>query len=322
MNKCKLIIFISFCCYFYSCQVGPTGGNIENTYWKLVSVKDGSGKKHVDTAREVTAVFSADQLSGNASCNRYFTSYNTEGPQLELGNIGTTKKLCEDMSLEQAYLSVLSRATGYSVKQNQLIIFADEGSLNYLPLSEKEIEDINFAEGVGRLVSMFPEMKGDAPPHLYPIVRVDRPGNYPFTGQLIDPALYKYFDKETGDIWNNTGGDVMAVAQYNGFYICRVPGRYVSSDIALFRLENGELKRSETIAWAWCDEGWCNQQDAWLKHMNNDDLLDIVQHYSLTDDLGKIREERMTVLLQTEDGKFEATENIPVSENDYKMADI
>ena len=24
------------------------------------------------------------------------------------------------------------------------------------------------------------------------------------------------------------------------------------------------MQHVETVAWAWCDEGWCNQQDAWL----------------------------------------------------------
>src|SRR5690606_26095592 len=95
--------------------------------------------------------------------------------------------------------------------------------------------------------------------------------------------------------------------KYGEFYVCRVPGRYVSSDIALFRLENGAMKRSETIAWAWCDEGWCNQQDAWLQDVNKDGKTDIIQHYTLTDDKGKVREERMTLLLQSEGGTFKAT---------------
>ena len=99
------------------------------------------------------------------------------------------------------------------------------------------------------------------------------------------------------EIWNNTGGDVLAVGKLGDFYLCRVPGRYVSSDIALFRLEKGVLKRKETIAWAWCDEGWCNQQDAWLKDVNKDSRTDIVQHYTLTDDKGKLQEERMTVFI-------------------------
>ena len=322
MNKLTLIISIVFCCLIYTCQLGPTGGDIANSYWKLASLKEGSKKTIVKKGLDISAVFTTEQVSGNASCNRYFATFASEGTTLSVGNIGATKKMCEDMALEQSYLRVLAKATGYSAKENQLIIFADGGQLTYAPMSASEIEDIKYAEGVGRLVSMFPAIQGDLPPHLYPIVRVDRPGNYPFTGELIDPALYPFFDEETSEIWSSTGGDVMAVAQYEGFYIARVPGRYVSSDIALFRLKDGTLQRSETIAWAWCDEGWCNQQDAWLKDVNQDDRLDIVQHYTLTDDRGKIREERMTVLLQTKDGIFEATEKISVNKEEYKMADI
>ncbi|MEO1260257.1 MAG: META domain-containing protein [Bacteroidota bacterium] len=322
MNKLTLIISIVSCCLLCSCKNDPTGGDIENTYWKLISIKEGNQRKVIKKGQEVTAVFANKQVSGNASCNRYFATYTTEGTALSIGTVGATKKLCEDMALEQSYLHALANTNGYSVKGNQLIIFADGEQMTFNPMSETEIEDIEFADGVGRLVATFPELQGDLPPHLYPIVRVDRPGNYPFTGTLIDPELYAFFDRETSEIWNSTGGDVMAVAQFKGFYIARVPGRYVSSDIALFRLKDGVLQRSETIAWAWCDEGWCNQQDAWLKDINQDELIDIVQHYSLTDDRGKIREERMTVLLQTTDGIFEATENFDLNIEDYKMADI
>ena len=114
----------------------------------------------------------------------------------------------------------------------------------------------------------------------------------------------------------------MAVGQFGDYYVCRVPGRYVSSDIALFRLEKGLMRRSETIAWAWCDEGWCNQQDAWLQDVNKDGRTDIVQHYTLTDDKGKIKEERMTLLLQDQNGSFMATSDYQLDKSNFKMAPI
>lgn len=78
----------------------------------------------------------------------------------------------------------------------------------------------------------------------------------------------------------------------------------------------------ETVAWAWCDEGWCNQQDAWLTDMNQDGRIDIVQHYTLTDDKGKIREERMTALLQNENGNFVENKDLNPDKSKFKMAKI
>ena len=134
--------------------------------------------------------------------------------------------------------------------------------------------------------------------------------------------MYEYFDAQSAEIWNNAGGDVLAVGKFDNFYICRVPGRYVSSDIALFRLDDGQLKRSETVAWAWCDEGWCNQQDAWLKDVNGDGRMDLIQHYTLTDDMGKIREERAGVMLQVEDGTFQEDPSVQLDISQFKMAKI
>ena len=322
MKKLTLLSALFSVLLLTACETPPVGGEINDTYWNLTKYKQGNKTTTLDAGVNVNAIFSDKKISGMSTCNRYFGDFTAEGASLSISNIGSTKRACKAMDIEQAYLGLLAKATGYSVVDDGLVIFSEGGRLFFSKMSEEDISDIKYAEGVGRMIALFPEMEASKIPHLYPIVRVDRPGNYPYIGTLIDPSFYQYFDNETQEIWNGPSGDVMAVGQYDGHYICRVPGRYVSSDIALFRLENGVLKRSETAAWAWCDEGWCNQQDAWLQDINKDGRTDIVQHYTLTDDKGSIREERMTVLLQNENGVFEAADNYELDKANYKMAGI
>lgn len=322
MNKLTFFFLLCFAIFFCACKEEPIGGDIENTYWNLTSIKQGTKVTNLSEGSEISAIFSKAKVSGISTCNRYSADFSVEETALSVSSMISTERMCDAINLEQAYLNLLSKATGYSVKETGLVVFAEGGQLDFSPMSNKEIADINYAEGVGKLITQFPEMEGDAATHFYPIVRVDRPGNYPYKGQLIDPSLYTYFDPEMSEIWNNTGGDVLAVGKSGDFFVCRIPGRYVSSDIALFRLENGVLKRKETVAWAWCDEGWCNQQDAWLRDINKDGRMDIVQHYTLTDDKGKIREERMTTLLQNDKGEFLTADNIELDMQDFKMADI
>ncbi len=323
MNKIIPALILLTCLSFWACTPKPVGGDITNTYWNLSTVKQGNKETTLNSQTSISAIFSTNRVSGISVCNRYQAGFSAEATKLAISDVTATERMCDAINMENTYLGLLSKATAYSVLENQLIVFSEGGQLIFETMSEIDIKDIQYAEGVGRLVARFQVKEGGAIPHFYPIVRVDRPGNYPFAGQLIDPSLYEYFDEETSEIWNNPGGDVMSVGKYGDFYICRVPGRYVSSDIALFRLEKGVMKRSETIAWAWCDEGWCNQQDAWLQDINKDGRTDIVQHYSLTDDKGKIREERFTVLLQNEAGDFvKSSEEFSLNMNDYKMANI
>jgi hypothetical protein len=226
------------------------------------------------------------------------------------------------MDFESNYLGLLAKASAYSVMKDKLVIFSENGKLEFAPMPADEVDKMKYENGVGRLEKMFPAIEGDLMPHLYPILKVDNPGNYPYKGQLVDTSFYQYFDDETSNVWNSTGGDVFAVGRVGELFICRVPGRYVSSDIAIFQIKNGRMARSETVAWAWCDEGWCNQQDAWLRDLNKDGLTDIVQHYTLTDDAGKVREERLIVLQQHPDGVFKENSELQPDKSQFTMANI
>jgi heat shock protein HslJ len=321
MNK-FLLPFFSILVLFLGCKSEPVGGDLENTYWQLSSLKEGNRLVAQPEGNTTTLIFATEELSGQGVCNRYFADIVAEGTSLTLEGLGSTRMACEGMDFENIYFQTLREAHGYSVLKNKLIIFSENGQLTFSAMSDEEVEAHKFSSGVGRLVGQFQPLDAGKTPHLYPIVRVDNPGNYPYTGTLLDTSLYKYFDQQSSEIWNSTGGDVLAVGKFDDFYICRVPGRYVSSDIALFRLHEGRLKRSETVAWAWCDEGWCNQQDAWLKDANADGRIDLIQHYTLTDDRGKIREERTSVMLQSEDGTFKEDKSIKIDKSKFPMARI
>ena len=322
MEKLTLTFCLLLCLTFWACDKEPVGGEIKDTYWSLTKYKIGNKTGALNPESTISVAFTKNKIVGISTCNRYSGKFTVEETALSVTDISATKRACDAMNVEQIYLDVLSNATGYSVAEGGLIIQASNGSLTFESMSGKEIDDIKYAEGVGRLLSMFAEKESDASHHFYPIVRVDRPGNYPYTGKMIASSFFKYFDDATNDVWSNGGGDVLAIGKYGDFYICRVPGRYVSSDIAIFQVKDGTLQHRETIAWAWCDEGWCNQQDAWLQDINKDGRVDIVQHYSLTDDKGKKREERITVLLQDEKGGFAPTDKFDVDRASYKMAEI
>jgi heat shock protein HslJ len=69
--------------------------------------------KSVLAGSEVSLSFGADgQLSGNASCNRYFGSYALTGEGLTISELGSSRMLCEQpaMQQEELFLAAL-RAT-------------------------------------------------------------------------------------------------------------------------------------------------------------------------------------------------------------------
>ncbi len=315
------VFFLCSSLFFLACQPNPKGGVVAHTYWTLATIKQG-GKVAPMGQLSITLVFGEGELSGTAPCNSYSAGFSTQGTTLSVEEIAATKRMCDEMDTENTYLGLLAKAISFTVFKDRLEIYSQNGQLTFTLMPETEKQAIEHQQGFGRLGAMFPYLEGDLMPHLYPILRVDNPGNYPYKGTLVDTSLYRFFDAETAEIWNTTGGDVLAVGQYGGLFICRIPGRYVSSDIALFRKESGVLRRIETVAWAWCDEGWCNQQDAWLSDLNKDGKVDIVQRYTLTDDTGKVREERLTALVQDENGDFKEDKSPHFDRAQFVMAKI
>jgi heat shock protein HslJ len=305
-----------------ACNPEPVGGELAGSYWTLSSARLAKQTVKFSKAADISLAFSEGKLTGKAPCNSYFTEYNTKGAAIQLNDIGVTKRFCDEMEQENAYLSLLSKASTYSVRGDKLEISGANGKLIFFRMKTDKAEAARYSEGVGRLAKLFPVLEGDEALHLHPILRVDNPGNYPYQGTIIDTSLYQYFSAAIRDIWANGGGDVLAVGQFGGFFICRVPGRYVSSDIAIFKVNGNEMQHMETVAWAWCDEGWCNQQDAWLTDSDLDGRTDVVQHYTLTDDRGKIKEERLTLLRQQEAGELLPDEAAKPEKGKFKMAKI
>jgi heat shock protein HslJ len=73
----------------------------------------------------ITATFGRDgQLTGNAGCNRYGTSWEARGSALRLGPVMSARMACPEpaMSLEAQYLALLSGATGWSWDGTQLVV--------------------------------------------------------------------------------------------------------------------------------------------------------------------------------------------------------
>ncbi|WP_395688102.1 META domain-containing protein [Aestuariivirga sp.] len=88
-----------------------------------------------------TVTFGGDgKISGLASCNRFFGGYSLTGEGLAVGQLGSTKMLCEPvvMDQEQVVLSLLETAGGFALdEQGQLTLRSGDGrTLTARPLRQ------------------------------------------------------------------------------------------------------------------------------------------------------------------------------------------
>jgi heat shock protein HslJ len=79
---------------------------------------------------KLTAIFTADQVSGSAGCNTYSGPYTLNGSTLKIGPLASTMKACADQAVndqEQQFLAALQNSTTYDQTGNILTLKAAGG---------------------------------------------------------------------------------------------------------------------------------------------------------------------------------------------------
>jgi heat shock protein HslJ len=103
--------------------------------WTVISYNNGKqAVVSVIIGTEITADFGQDgQLTGNASCNNYFASYEVDGENITIGPAGSTQMLCNEpegiMEQEQQYLAALQTASTFKITGLDMQMRTSEGAL-------------------------------------------------------------------------------------------------------------------------------------------------------------------------------------------------
>lgn len=103
--------------------------------WTVISYNTGrQAVTSVIIDTEITANFSEDgQLSGNASCNQYNTTYSTKDNNITIGPATMTEMFCAEpqgiMEQEQQYLAALQTAYTYKITGFDMEMRTEDGAL-------------------------------------------------------------------------------------------------------------------------------------------------------------------------------------------------
>ncbi|MGS0747192.1 META domain-containing protein [Halpernia sp. GG3] len=98
---------------------GKSQASLNNSSWTLADTVKGTSP---------TLLISGDRISGNAGCNNYFSTEINLDPKVgnfTVRNIGSTRKMCDNMDVETNFLKMLDATTKYVVKDNALELYKD-----------------------------------------------------------------------------------------------------------------------------------------------------------------------------------------------------
>lgn len=103
-----------------SSSVGKTQPSILNTQWQLADAPEGTKNPTLNVER--------DRITGNAGCNNYFSggfSVETSTGRFAAKNLGSTKMMCDNISVEQNFMELLATANFYVVNGDFLELYKD-----------------------------------------------------------------------------------------------------------------------------------------------------------------------------------------------------
>lgn len=98
--------------------------------WRLVEVEG----QTVDTTKlqrpaEFTFNKMEQRVSGSAGCNNIFGKFTVAGDKLTFSPLASTKMACQDMSIEQKFLTATGKINNWKVTEGFLVLSQDGTAL-------------------------------------------------------------------------------------------------------------------------------------------------------------------------------------------------
>lgn len=161
--------------------------------------------------------------------------------------------------------------------------------------------------------------------HVYASAKVNPEQDYYYLGTPILPVFKDMLPSGIASLTYLRGKEPHAVSSMRGngeqLYLVRVPGEKFKNQLALFSMENGELKELKVLAFYDCNDSRCIQQDSWLQDLNGDTLLDIITKKQITRKNGKTKT-KTYVYLMTDKSTFKKSGKVNIEEGDYLLKDL
>lgn len=121
MKKLSLLLTVLITLSANKCSdKGADMSSLLDTKW-VFSALNGSDLKLPAGVEQPWLQLAGDQLQGFGGCNRLMGDYTLEGTKLNFGNLGSTKKYCENVQpTEDAIKAALGQVDGFALKDDVL----------------------------------------------------------------------------------------------------------------------------------------------------------------------------------------------------------
>lgn len=117
---------------------------LENAYWVITGLYSDSNFIRVLDTTKIHITFNAKEkrLSGHGLCNNFHGSCMVTNDSISIGNIGSTKMMCEGVAFEGIITGLLQLVKRYEIKGWQLTLFGPENTTMVFKRRQLTAEDL------------------------------------------------------------------------------------------------------------------------------------------------------------------------------------
>lgn len=138
----KMLAAFALLAAMTACGGAHSNKPLDGTVWKLASM-EGIPASAIDSEEDAfTLIFNAEEMfvNGRTNCNRFFGSYNASSGALTFGELGMTRMACPGMEYEDAFVQMLHKVDGFSIKGETLTLFGQRQVLATFKAAKVKIE--------------------------------------------------------------------------------------------------------------------------------------------------------------------------------------
>lgn len=305
-----------------SCGSGNNNSPLTDTQWKLIRIDN----RDVPAELAMSVNFLKDgTCTAYGACNSGTGKYKITDKRVNIMDMTRTTMACEGIQWESEFYMLLGGKNDFKLDTiaKTLVIDNPKSSLHFVQAgSEADKKHAAAQASAQAFWGLFSQPPAGTPIHI-PASKdgedVENPA-YAFYGKAVPNEHWAaFFAPEEAELFKNGGGAyALFHFRFINLYVLRVPGKYITNSIALYKKQSdGKLKRIETLAWSWGDEGVFNSQDAWFQDLNNDGLFDILLRENSFE--GKKQTfDKISALRQDDSGNFIPDDSIVPKAEDGK----
>ena len=97
-----------------------------NNKWEVISM---NGIDSLEINPTIQFDEKEKRISGFSGCNNYFGAYSTEKNNLSFSQMGSTRKMCPDMTIENTFVNYLKSVSYYKIENEKLNFFSKNDEL-------------------------------------------------------------------------------------------------------------------------------------------------------------------------------------------------